>query len=224
MKYFIANWKANKNEKEADSWAQSFLGLIEKDDVLQKSIEKTEIEIVVCPPFPFISTVKSLLKESSVKIGAQDISYFGGGAYTGEVSARMLTGVIDYVLVGHSERRQYFHEKDYTIDQKVANAKEAGIEPILCVRGNHDVIPGGVGIVAYEPVEAIGSGANQPVEKTLEMRSGLHIGRDTAFLYGGSVTEDNALEYVGQDKIDGLLVGGASLDPGRFYKIINSAL
>ncbi len=225
MKYFIANWKANKNLKEALLWVDELKALLVESKKTLDAIEAEEVKIIICPPYPLIIPISEALdKIKKIQFGSQDLSFYNAGAYTGEVAVRTLEGIVSYSIIGHSERRKYFKDSDASVDQKVQLANEHGIEPIVCVRDAHDLIPKGIKIVAYEPIEAIGSGANQPVEETLVMRHDLHIGRDVTFLYGGSVNEQNASEYTKHNEIDGLLIGGASLDPESFYKIINSAL
>lgn len=218
MKYLVANWKANKNIDQTNKWIYSFL----KND-FSKVLNK--VLIIICPPSPFIPLLKEKVKKHPlIKIGAQDLSYFEGGPYTGEVTAKTLFGVIDYVIIGHSERRKYFNETEKVLFKKFVLAKKNGIEPLFCIRDKKDAIPAQVKFVVYEPIYAIstgtGQGNNEPLEKVLAMKKILKVKPVIKFIYGGSVNEKNVSYYLENDEIDGILVGGASLDPQRFYKII----
>lgn len=215
MKYFIANWKANKNLNEAIQWIEKFLTLPLRDD---------GIKVVICPPYPLLYPLKEKIKNAkNVYLGTQDISSFESGSYTGEVSVKTLQGLTEYVIIGHSERRKYFNENGQTLFKKTQLAKTYGIEPIFCIRDEKDALPDLVKIVAYEPVYAIGSGNNEPVEKVLELKQKLNLPKPCSFIYGGSVSIDNATSYLDSPEIEGFLVGGASLNPDEFLKIINSA-
>lgn len=184
-----------------------------------------KVTVIICPPYPFLS----LLKEKTaglpfVKIGSQDVSFFYQGAYTGEVGVHSLTSLADYAIIGHSERRAHFSETDQTLFAKVEHAQKNGIEPIYCVRGADDKLPPSVKIIAYEPVSAIGTGQSDSVENILAIKKSLNLPVDHVFIYGGSVTENNAHQYLKNPDISGVLLGGASLDPTRFYNIVMSAV
>ncbi len=218
MKYIIANWKANKNLKESEKWIQEFLGLLKKDKNLQNKIENKSLNIIIAPSFHLLQKVKELLPRG-LFLASQDLSFYNRGSYTGEVPASTLVGLVDYAILGHSERRKYFKETNNILDQKVALALENDIEPILCVRGRDDLIPKGVMIVAYEPEWAIGTGKNADLDMVLEMKKSLPLNKDSSFLYGGSVDENSIKEYLDSVEIDGFLVGGASNNPESFYKM-----
>jgi len=219
MKYVIANWKANKNIDQAKDWIDLFL----KNDFNRI---KNKVQIIICPPFPFISFINQKLKNYLfIKTGAQDVSCFESGTYTGEVTAENLSSLVTYVIIGHSERRRYCNETDKIVFKKVVLAKKYGIEPLFCIRNEKDLIPAQLKFVVYEPVYAIsngtGQGNNEPLEKVLEMKKILKLENNIKFIYGGSVNEKNATYYLKSNQIDGVLVGGASLNPDRFYKIID---
>ncbi len=214
MKYIIGNWKAYKNDREALDWVMAF----QKYDLTKF---KDKVEIIICPPFPLLPIVKQALTETSqIKLASQDISFFHAGSYTGEVSAHTLKGMVDYCLIGHSERRKYLHETDDMLSQKALNAQDFDITPIYCIRMPADRIPDKVKFVAYEPTAAIGTGANEDVSTVLKIKQELSK-KPEVFIYGGSVTLSNASQYLQENEIDGVLPGGASLKPDVFYGIIN---
>lgn len=215
MKYFIANWKANKNLTDALKWVNIFL-----DHVSLKDNSKI---IIICPPYHLLYPLaKKFENLKNVYLGAQNLSAFDSGNYTGEVIAAMIKDLIRYSIIGHSERRKYFSETDEEIEKKIIQAKKNQIEPILCIRNEKDKIFPQVTIVAYEPVYAIGTGINESPEKVLSMKKKLNLKSTTSFLYGGSVNENNIKEYLATGLIDGFLIGAASLDPFKFTQIINS--
>lgn len=218
MKYVIGNWKANKNFSEMKQWVQTFL-----------SFDFTEIEgkttVIICPPYPFIPYIKeNITGIPYLKVGSQDMSLYYQGAYTGEVTSNTLSGMVNYTLIGHSERRQYFNETQEILFNKVEHAKKNYIEPIFCVRGPEDAIAPDVNMVTYEPVFAIGTGQSDSIENILKVKQSLKLRDSVMFIYGGSVTDSNAREYLHNQDIDGVLPGGASLDPQRFYDIVLSSV
>lgn len=214
MKYFIANWKANKNTSEVEAWIKSF-----KENYRSKN----DVCVIVCPPFPFVRGAgRQLTDLGNVFIGSQTISSKEFGSYTGEVTAKTLEGLVSYSIIGHSERRKNFGEKDEDLIIKVNLAKKYGIEPIYCIRDEKDPIPAEIKLLAYEPVAAIGTGLNESPKKVVEVKKKLNLAPETAFIYGGSVDENNAKDYLTTQEVDGFLVGGASLDPSRFFKLISS--
>lgn len=216
MKYVIGNWKANKNINETKTWLDEFL----KFDF---SKTQDKVQVIICPPFPLIPLLREKIKGFSfIKIGSQDLSCFENGAYTGEVTAKSLSGMVNYSIIGHSERRQHFKETDEMLFQKAALSQKYEIEPVYCIRSGQDKIPQNIKFLAYEPVWAIGTGQNASPEDILKIKEGLNLRSGIKFIYGGSVTGDNAHSYLGRSEIDGVLPGGASLDSLQFYKIITS--
>ena len=218
MKYIIANWKANKNIEEAEKWVNEFSALLKNNKELLKKIQAKSLKIIIAPSFHLLSKVKELLPEN-IFLAAQDLSFYNRGSYTGEVPASTLVGLVEYAILGHSERRKYFKETNNVVDQKVVLALENDIEPILCVRGPQDLIPKGAQIIAYEPEASIGTGENAKLVDVLEMKKKLSLNRDSAFLYGGSVDENSIKDYLKSDGIGGFLIGGASNNPVSFYKM-----
>lgn len=217
MKYIFGNWKAHKNLRETQQWIDAFTSR-------DLNVFKDSVRVIVCPPFPFIEILAEAFSAyDHIHVGAQDVSMFGPGAYTGDVTAHTLAGLVDYAIIGHSEKRKYFNEANAHVEAKFQSARLEGIEPLVCVRGTEDALPDDVRFVAYEPVEAIGTGYNEPPESVLEMKNMLNLTRDHVYIYGGSVTADNVAEYLRNDEIDGVLPGGASLDVDAFYNLLTAA-
>jgi triosephosphate isomerase len=212
------NWKSNKTTAEALRWLQDFKNHI-------GSIPPY-ITVVLCAPFTLLYTVKEEIKVHSLPLmlGAQNVSPFPDGAETGEESARMVHDLADWVIIGHSERRKNFGETDEVLFKKVVQAKAAGLKIIYCVPDNHTGIPHGVDVVAYEPVWAIGMGkADTPKNANMVITNIKATSQVPRVIYGGSVTAANVASFVSQPSIDGVLPGGASLDPEKFADLITNA-
>jgi len=248
MAYLVAaNWKMNKTIAQTIEYLDIFTELV-------KDIQK--VDIMIAPSFTALSSASLKVEKTNIKLGAQNMYYETVGAFTGEISPIMLKELnVEYVILGHSERRHIFGEKDNLINKKVQSALENGIRPILCVGETLEerelgktlnvvekqIKSGLAGVymdmpfidIAYEPVWAIGTGINATPEQAEEVHrfirsliNELSKSNDskTRILYGGSVNEKNARELISQKHIDGFLVGTASLDPNRFYKIITECL
>lgn len=221
MKYVVGNWKSNKNEMEIRDWFMEFSKLWRTRPV------SAECTSILCPPDIYLSLCSKLIREYSLPLllGAQNISPFGMGSYTGEVAASQVREYAQFVMVGHSERRNHFNEDASTIDAKVKLAKKADLRPILCIQGLDTPIPPEVSIVAYEPVKAIGTGKAEESSEAEAVAEGIRSKyRIEAFLYGGSVDENNVTSYMHEQMIDGVLVGGASLEPLKFWNLIQRSL
>ena len=206
-------------------------------------------ELIVFPPYVCIpAVVTELLAAKNIAIGAQNISHHSEGAYTGEISGKMLTDIgCSHVLVGHSERRTHCSENNELVAEKFAAAKRSGLVPILCVgetleqrqqgqelqviKSQLDAVVELVGlesvcdaIIAYEPVWAVGTGETATPEQAQQVHSFIRAelgsaGTDTQILYGGSINADNAAALFAQPDLDGGLVGGASLEAEHFINI-----
>lgn len=223
MKYFIANWKSHKMVGESVQWLSEFVSLINNDQKVIKNLHDNAIKIIICPPFSLLSSLKERLPNlPNIHLGSQTISSFDEGSYTGEVSGISLQGLVDYTIVGHSERRIHFNETNGEILKKIEIAEKYTIAPILCVRGAEDSIPHNVKIVAYEPPEYIGTGKTQELNKIIEIKKTINLPSDCVFLYGAGVTSLHVSQFLATDEIDGLLVGSASLNPKNFYSIVES--
>ena len=239
------NWKMYKTASDTTSFISEFKPLV--SDV-------ANCEIVICPPFTSLNSAKGALKGSNIKLAAQDIFWEEKGAFTGEVSSSMLLDVgCEYVVIGHSERRQFFGETDDSVNKKISAALKATLTPIVCIgeslsqreKGQTFTVletqirEGFKGItreqmvkmiIAYEPIWAIGTGktatnsqaeeAHIFIRKTVGGMFGPDVSDKVRILYGGSVKPENISGLMEQPNIDGALVGGASLDPQSFAKLV----
>ena len=220
-----ANWKMNIGPAEGAQFIESFKNLIKGKDVA--------CDVVIIPPFTTIPSVQNALGGCScITAGAQNVSQYDNGAYTGEISTSMLNELnLKYVVLGHSERRQYFGE---TKDERLGGI----LEPVLEIQlkgGLKDLTPEEVSnlVIAYEPVWAIGTGLTATSKEAQEAHSFIRkvisdvFGADAAakvrIQYGGSVKPENVEELMAQPDIDGALVGGASLKPESFAALVTSA-
>lgn len=240
------NWKMFKTCSEA----------VEAAGQLVKLVAMTsDIDVMIAPQFTALAPVSDVVRGSRVSLGAQNLFWETEGAYTGEISPVMLVSVgCKYVIIGHSERRQYFDETDETVNKKIKAAIKNDLVPVLCVGESEkeresketfsvldkQVKKGIEGfssddletlVIAYEPVWAIGTGktattdqaqeAHQFLRSVLEKSFGNMLAKSIRILYGGSVKPNNIAELMAMPDIDGALVGGASLDPETFSKIVH---
>jgi len=238
------NWKMNTLREEALTLVRA---------LREQAGGIAGVEKIVCPPFVFLHDVKQALAGSTIAVGAQNAYWQEKGAFTGEVSIAQVAEAAKYVIMGHSERRQYFGETDDTVNRRVKAALAHGVIPIMCVgetldqrqrhetadvlvrqtRGGLDGVNVGPDfVIAYEPVWAIGTGlaadgATAEEAIALIRNTVREIARGAAdhirILYGGSVTPDNIAEYMAQPDVDGGLVGGASLKADSFTALIQGA-
>ena len=217
--WIVANWKSNKTIAEALDWVGQVGPKIEK---------RENVKVVVCPSFVDVEEVKKAIMVGNYPliVGSQDLSPYDAGEYTGEEAARILKDVIDFAILGHSERREKFSETDEMIAEKVKQALDNNITPLVCVQDKNTPVPEGTKLVAYEPIFAIGTGKPDSPENAQELASELKKkhGEEIEVLYGGSVTSENVKHFINEDGISGVLVGKASLDPDEFIKIVESAL
>lgn len=223
----IGNWKSQMNTQAIDEWFR-IVSSIANEEIHKRHLSFEYTEVVICVPFPYLSQIHGLARTLPfpLHVGAQDISPYGPGAYTGAVAGYMIAQFASFVLIGHSERRSLFGEDESVLEEKVLQAKAAGITPVYCVSEETAPIPEEVSIVAYEPVWAIGTGKPDTPENAQNTAHALrerntHV---THVLYGGSVTGENADEFLAQEDIRGVLVGKASLDPSLFWEIIVHAV
>lgn len=246
-KLIIGNWKMNLNIHEASLYVYK---LAERVEVHR------DVEVVLAPTMLALQTVVLQADFRQFKIASQNFHWRDEGAFTGEVSANHLRGLVKYGIIGHSERRHIFGETDKDIRNKVQAAYRNGITPVLCVGENaverstgetndvlHHQIVGGLSnitseeardlVIAYEPVWAVGTGhsavpgdvarAVRSIRSQVKHLFGDEVSQMVRVLYGGSVTLGNAKAFLDITGIDGLLIGGASLDAHVFSEISNSA-
>ncbi|NEN88862.1 MAG: triose-phosphate isomerase [Okeania sp. SIO3H1] len=231
------NWKMYKTQAEAKEFLQGLMSqLIETPE---------KREVVLCTPFTALDFMTKNLHGSRIKLGAQNVHWEEEGAYTGEISGPMLKEIgVSYVIVGHSERRQHFGETDETVNLRLQAAQRNGLTPILCVGESKEQRAAGETeshifsqlatdlidvdqenlVIAYEPIWAIGTGdtceATEANRVIGLIRSKL-TNSNVTIQYGGSVKPNNVDEIMAQPEIDGALVGGASLMPDSFSRLIN---
>lgn len=240
----VGNWKMHGSRASVDDLLT---------DLVQGS-RTPDTEVVVCPAYVYLAQAQALCISTSISVGAQDCSHLQSGAFTGEVAPTMLSDLgCRWVILGHSERRQYHDESDEKVAAKLAAALDAGLQPIVCVgetreqreAGSAEIVVGAqlqgaltgqanleTLVVAYEPVWAIGTGLTATPEQAQEMHAFIRTclqqiaGVDasaTRVLYGGSVKVNNAAQLFAEPDIDGALVGGAALIAEDFLTIINAA-
>ena len=241
-KIVAGNWKMNKTASETAA-------LI--DGIKQATAGAANVEVIVCPPFTSLKDAAAACAGTNVKLGAQNIHWEASGAYTGEISADMLKDLgVTHVIIGHSERRQYFGETDDTVNKRTKAALAAGLVPLVCVGETleerdsgkmEDVVVRQVKlgltdldvskvVIAYEPVWAIGTGRTATpaqaqevhalIRRTLAEIAGGDVANGVRIQYGGSMKPDNAKELMSQPDIDGGLIGGAALNADSFAAIV----
>ncbi len=246
QQYIIGNWKMNGTKAESQKLAAGFLKRIQE-------ATRPLPHIVLCPSYPYLTSVFEILKGSPIEVGAQDGHPEKSGSFTGDVSISQLVDVgCKYVIVGHSERRNFHQESSALIRKKIESAIKAGLRPILCIGETekdretgktlevighqvtsdlpssfmpHDLI------IAYEPLWAIGTGKlpkQEEVEEVLgfikhELSTHIAGGALVPMLYGGSVNAANAPSFLNLPHVDGLLVGGVSLKLDEFWEIVNAS-
>ena len=235
------NWKMNKTASEAAVLV----------DELIPAVKDATCEVVICTPFTDLVTAVAKTKGTNIHVGAENVHFEKSGAFTGEISADMLVDLgVEYVIVGHSERRQYFGETDLTVNKKALAALEAGLHPIICVGETLEQRELGITmelialrdvtaeqmanvVIAYEPVWAIGTGktatSDQAEEVCAQIRKvvgelyGEAVAEATTVQYGGSMNAKNCEELLSKKDVDGGLIGGASLKAPDFAVIVNAA-
>lgn len=246
-KLIVGNWKMNLNTHEASLYVHKLAGLVKVHH---------KVEVVLAPTLLALQSLSLQIDHRQFKLAVQNLYFRDSGPYTGEVSAAQLHGVVQYAIIGHSERRHIFGETDKDVRGKVQAAIRNNIRPILCIGETaiertegetshilHDQLVAGLAnitseefdqlVIAYEPVWAIGTGDNaapsevtkaiQAIRRNIEHLYGKKAASSVSVLYGGSVTASSAADYLALDNVDGLLIGGASLDAHVFSDIIEKA-
>ena len=240
------NWKMFKTCPEAVETAGQLVKLVAMT---------TDIDVMIAPPFTALAQVSDVVRGSCVSLGAQNLFWEAQGAFTGAISPAMLVSAgCKYVIIGHSERRQYFNETDETVNKRIKAAFDNDLIPVMCVgesekereskntfsvldkqvkKGLEDFSADNLKrlVIAYEPVWAIGTGKTATSEQAqevhrflrsvLEKSFGNMLAKSIRILYGGSVKPNNIAKLMAMPDVDGALVGGASLDPETFSKIVH---
>jgi triosephosphate isomerase len=241
-----ANWKMNKSLADVASYFATFIEESKWNETSKR------VDTLFGAPFTLLQEAVKVTANKGLPIASQNVHFENSGAFTGEISPAMVkeTGAT-YCIVGHSERRQYFNESDEMIAKKVAACMAHGLRPVLCVGETKEQRQEGIteeviqkqleavfgtntkfegGVIAYEPVWAIGTGLSASAEEAEEVHAFIRrlvakllspqLSNSARILYGGSVNVDNLASFLSKPNIDGALVGGASLNPSTFAKMI----
>lgn len=252
-KLIVGNWKMNFNVHESSLYVHH---------LSEKLKSHRNVEVVLAPTMLALQPISLQINRRQFKLAAQNFYWRDHGAFTGEVSAAQLSGLVDYAIVGHSERRYVFHEHQRDIRNKVQAALRNKIKPILCIGETaheratgetlavlHDQLLGGLAnvtseelsdvTIAYEPVWALSNGSNyadhkvptpsdlkkavRAIRNQIKHLYGEKASEDIRVLYGGSTNSSNAASFLSVEGVDGLLVGGASLNQHEFIAIVEAA-
>ena len=224
--YVIANWKCHKTGDDARKWFDDFADLYEVQE---------NVEVIVAPSYICLENLAAHVRDlnlENVHLAAQDVSPFPRGGYTGAVAADMIKNLVEYVIIGHSERRRYFHETRQDVINKVTETADADLIPIVCIEYSsahsqlsplHDIELKDL-IVAYGPVDSLTfriPEAPEKVEKIIAHFKGMH--GDWPMVYGGALLPGNAKKYLSLPSLSGVFVGAASLDAVEFASIVREA-
>lgn len=213
-----ANWKSNKTKNEAKNWLDDF--------------SKTEIpqdaEVILFVPFTLLDFVSSFVSEKGlrVKVGAQNVSQFDLGPYTGEINVAQIKEFADYVLIGHSERRENFQEDQLTIKKKVEKSLSAELIPVICISEfdqARELEFARDALFAFEPLSAIGTENPEDVGTVSEFSQKFNATFDNQLIYGGSINPENMQKYLKIPGISGVLVGSESLSSESFSQMVKNA-
>ena len=237
--YCIANWKMNFNISDSIKFI---------DDLIKNNLQNSKTKIILCPSFISIKEVGNKISKYEIELGAQNAHHSLSGAYTGEISVDMLKEIeCEWVILGHSERRQYFGEEDVILNDKLNTVIKSGLNPVLCIgedldqRNNSetftvlkrqlDIALNNINVenkeilIAYEPVWAIGTGVSADINIIRETVDWIKeyllqkLSINIPILYGGSVSKSNCSDIIQLDNINGFLIGTSSLDVSEFYNI-----
>jgi len=222
VRYVVGNWKSHKSLDSGRDWIDAFAKHYQPN---------TDLQVIVAPPMLLLAQLADYadsLNVSGLSFAAQDVSSFPQGGYTGAVAADMLKGIAAYTIAGHSERRRYFHETSQDVTNKVSEAVDAGIKPIVCVDQSYAMsqltalndLDCEDLIIAYSPVDAMSYREPQLPEKVEEVATFIsQIYPNQPIIYGGAVNRDSAHLYKDITPLPGLFIGSASLDPEEFAAI-----
>lgn len=238
--YCIANWKMNQSNADCEDFSQ----------FLNSHYKAHSSKMIICPPSIHLKTMNEFCSGLEVEIGAQNVSENSNGAFTGEISCEMLLdNNVNWTILGHSERRQFFHETNVVVHNKLKKAEKNDINPILCIGESLEERKSGKTVdilieqikiackgidfskvelvIAYEPVWAIGTGVAADLNTITETHNQIRAflseyvsnSDKIPLLYGGSVNSENCKDILNIENVNGFLIGGASLDPQKFVNI-----
>jgi len=237
----VSNWKMNGTKSDIEHWV---------NEVSNKIDYKSHLKCIICPPSCYLDSTRQIISkiDSPIKLGSQEIDSTNSGALTGGINSQMLNDFsTEFVLIGHSEQRDHLNEDNITLRSKLDNAIQSGISVIFCIGEPAEVKLSGNTenflseqldvltsddldfiTIAYEPIWAIGTGLNadnkyiQSIHLFIkDFLNKLNKEKNISVVYGGSVKLDNCEDILSCNNVDGLLIGGASLDPDTFSKIYN---
>lgn len=219
-KIYLANWKSHKTVAESYTFLESI-----KDKLRSANLDNKEI--IIAPSFTALQVCKDAISKFSlpIRLSAQNISSFAEGAYTGEVNAKQIKEFADYVIIGHSERKRYFHESEGDVESKIKEAKDGGLIVVQCIQDKNSQIHNQADIIAYEPPNAISTFGVGEAENPEQIKHVFSEIKDTAknrpLLYGGSVDSKNVGAYAQMESCSGFLIGGASLSVDPFIDLLS---
>ena len=237
--YCIANWKMNLTNSQSVKFIK---------DLQRNSLQNNKTKIILCPSYLSINDVRNKIIDNSIELGAQNVHQNSEGSYTGEISVAMLRDIeCEWVILGHSERRQYYNEEDVIINDKINIVIKNGLNPILCIGESleqrnknetfsilshqldlclKDITPNNSNfLIAYEPIWAIGAGESATISQIREVADWINeyllqkFSINIPILYGGSVSKTNCDDIIQLENINGFLIGTSSLDVSEFYNI-----
>lgn len=223
-KYVIGNWKSNKNKKSAQEWFSEFAGLYRP---------VAGLEVIVAPSFICLCSLSEYVQALELKnfsLAAQDVSPFPKGSYTGAVAADLIKGMVEYVIIGHSERRRYFHETSQDTANKMSETVAAGLKPIVCIDQPYAMsqltalndMDCDELLIAYGPTEAATTRIPEQPQRVAEAATFIsQVQSKRPVVYGGSLMVDNADEYIALPELSGIFVGQSSLDAKSFAELCN---
>lgn len=228
MRYLVGNWKSYTTVSQTGQWLSEYAKL--------KPALPTDLLALVCTPFTSLAEANRLVNNYNLplQIGAQDVSAFIEGRHTGEITAKMLSELTSFCLVGHSERRREFNETSHLVAQKTMALLEHSITPIVCLDTPYLEeqikellnlqIPLNSLLFAYEPLSAIGTGKPADPQAAFQVASQILFltEKQCPVLYGGSITHENVIEYVDNKHFSGVLVGSDSLTAENFAKLVSA--
>lgn len=224
-RYVVANWKSHKTLSEAGRWLETFCRL---------SRPHPDVEVIIAPASVYLVPLSQFLCKQGIAgvfLALQDLSPFPFGAYTGAVAAEMVRGLAQYAIIGHGERRRYFHETNQDVANKVSEATAANIRPIVCVDQSYAVAQLGALLeadtkdllIGYGPMEAIGIDQPQTPEKTLRVIQKIAtIMPHRPILYGGSINTTNVDAYISLPGVAGVMVGSGCQDAEAFVALCHA--